>query len=425
MKVAEELYHFIWNNKLFREEDLLLENKEHLQIIRTGRHNTDAGPDFFNARIKIGETLWAGNVEIHLKSSDWIKHGHHKDKAYDNVILQVVGENDMPVFRTDGEKIPTAELKIEKKMLEKYRDLKRNKPKIACASDFGEIDEFIKSTWLNALWAERMERKSEAVRQIFEYTRNSWSETFYISLARSFGAKINAEPFELLAKSLPAKILAKHKNSLLQTEALLFGQAGFLTEEPEDEYQAKLKKEYQFLRQKYRLIPLQKHLWKFLRLRPPGFPTLRIAQFAELVHQSSHLFSRILEYKKIADLKKSFHCQASSYWNTHYTFGKESKNRPKKLGKSAIHSILLNSVIPMLFLYGKERKLPEFTDKAAEISESLPPEKNKIIRLWQDLDAKTENALQTQAYIRLFNEYCQKRLCTRCRIGGKILSAQT
>lgn len=421
MKISENLLHFIWRNRLFADSDLVFEN-EQLAILQVGQHNTDAGPDFFNARIKLGETIWAGNVEIHLKSSDWLKHGHHKNEAYDNVILQVVLKDDMPIHRTNGEGIPTAELKIPEHVLASYKTLMLSDKTIACSDNFAQLDSFALRSWLNVLWMERIERKTENIRKILAYTTQNWEETFYISLARSFGAKINAEPFELLAKSLSSIILAKHKSSIFQIEALLFGQAGFLEEGDNSDYFRTLKKEYNFLRRKYDLKNIDTHLWKFMRLRPPAFPTIRISQFAHLVHKSSHLFSKILDSESVGEVMQSFESSTSNFWKTHYRFGKESPEKVKSLGKTAIRGIIINTVIPILFLYGKERNLPEFIDRALQFAETLPPEKNAATRAWEDLNVKNKDAFSSQALIQLYSRYCKPRRCVDCRIGGKLLS---
>ncbi len=422
IKISEKLLHFIWKNQLFDSDNLKDDAGNSVEILSAGQHNADSGPDFFDARIKLNDTLWAGNLEIHLKASDWIKHKHHKDKAYDNVILQVVLENDMPIFRTTGEKIPTLVLNVPQNIIRKYQELMQADTEIACQNEIQNIDNFSISVWLNALWVERIKQKSDDIERILKYNKQNWEETFYISLARSYGAKINAGTFENLAKSIPLIILAKHKNNLMQLESLLYGQAGFLDDDCTDDYFLNLQKEYRFLQQKYQLKKMDKHRWKFMRLRPPNFPTVRISQFAALIHKSSHLFSKIIDNENVADVELSFETQASGYWDTHYTFGKISEKRKKNFGKTAIRNVIINTLIPILFLYGKSRDKVELTDKAVQFAETLPPEKNKITRLWEKAGIKTENSFRTQAVIQLYNNYCIKKRCVDCRIGGKILA---
>ncbi len=423
-KISENLLHFLWRNRLFSPEDIEFLSDEPLEILRTGQHNTDAGPDFFNAGIKIGNTQWAGNIEFHLKSSDWIKHGHHKNEAYDSVILQLVLQNDMTIFRTTGEPVPTAIFKPNKEILKKYESLISSEHSIPCYADLQHINSFQLHSWFNALWAERIEKKSDDIKRILQYTTQNWEETFYINLARSFGSKVNAEPFELLAKSLPSIVLAKHKSSRFQLEALLFGQAGMLEDACEDEYFLVLKKEYQFLKAKYQLKPIAAHLWKFMRLRPANFPTLRISQLAHLVSKSSHLFSKLIENENITSIEANFDCETSEYWHTHFRFGKPSAQSVKNFGKTAVHGILVNTLLPILFLYGKERDKYELTERAVQFAEQLKAEKNAVTEKWLNVGIKNENAFASQALTQLYNAYCEPKRCSDCRIGGLILQKQ-
>ncbi len=422
LKIKEELLHYIWENKLFYKNDLTDEDGNDIIIEDVGLKNNDAGPDFFNSKIKIGNTTWAGNIEIHINSSDWNKHNHNVDKAYDNVILHLVFENDKDVFNTKGEKILTCELKFDEKYLKKYEYLINSEDVISCKSYINKTESFILNSWLSSLLIERIEQKTTYIKQILEFTSNNWEEAFYISLAKAFGFKVNSLPFEILAKSLPSIILAKNKNNVFQLESLLFGQAGMLNNKLiEDAYFTSLQKEYAFLKNKYKLKPIEPHLWKFLRIRPVNFPTIRISQFAQLINKSSHLFSKIVEAKNIKTLQQMFNIQASEYWNAHYTFGKISKKRTKKVGKSAIENILINTVIPILFLYGKEKGKTEIQEKAFYLLEQIKPEKNKIINKWEDVGLEVKNAYFSQSLIQLYNEYCLKKRCLNCRIGNKYL----
>jgi len=422
-KIKEEFLHYIWKNNLFNKDALIDSEGNKITVINTGLQNHDAGPDFFNAKIKIGNTIWAGNIEIHTKSSFWETHKHNTDKAYDNVILHIVYEHDKDVFNTKGEKILTSELKFDKKYFINYEQLIKSEDTIACKNYINETESFILNSWFTSLLIERIEQKTSYLKQILEFTNNNWEEAFYISLARAFGFKVNSEPFELLAKTLPSIILAKNKNNIFQLEALLFGQAGMLNNSDiEDDYFVSLQKEYKFLKGKYKLKSIEPHLWKFLRIRPSNFSTLRISQFANLINKSSHLFSKTLECKTIKDLINMFDLQASEYWNNHYTFGKISKKQIKTFGKNASENIIINTVIPIMFLYGKEKAKNEIQDKAINLLEELKPENNKIINKWKNVGLEIKNAYFSQSLIQLHNEYCVKKRCLNCRIGNKYLN---
>lgn len=421
--MSEEFLQYIWQQKLFNTTALIASTGETVEVINVGEKNTDSGPDFFNAKIKINDTLWAGNVEIHLNSSDWHKHHHHNDKSYDNVVLHVVHKNDDAVKRTSGEIIPTIELAYNQKLLDNYQQLQQNQYWIACQDKIRRVDGFTADFWLNKLLIERLEGKSQVILQSLEQNKNNWEETFYQQIAKSFGAKVNATPFEMLAKSLSLIYLAKHKSNQFQIEALLFGQAGMLEEAVEgDNYYQKLQKEYRFLKQKFSLQPIEKHLWKFLRLRPANFPTIRIAQLAQLIYNSTGLFSKIIQAESIAEIEKLFQISTSPYWETHYTFGNESKKRTKSFGKTAFYSTIINTIIPFLFVYGDAIGDESMKDKAFKWLEALDPEKNAIIGQWRELGFDVPSAFYSQAFLQLKNEYCNKRNCLRCQIGNKIIT---
>ncbi len=293
--MKEEVLHYVWRTRRFDFQNLITTEGEAVEIIAPGTHNTHAGPDFFDARVRIGGTLWAGNVEMHLVASEWETHRHGEDRAYDNVVLHVVWEEDLPVLRSNGERIPCIELKkrIPAALIKTYRELLHNEHWIPCQHHFHRVPDITRQVWLDRLMVERLEAKTAFIAESLERTQQHWEETFYQILARNFGLKVNAEPFEALARSLPLNLLSKHKNNLLQLEALLFGQAGLLEGVFEDDYPQRLQKEYAFLQHKYSLQPIAGSSWKFLRMRPANFPSLRIAQFATLIHQSAHLFSKI------------------------------------------------------------------------------------------------------------------------------------
>jgi hypothetical protein len=379
--MPEEFLQYIWENKLFFTKNLSITTNEPLEIINVGKRNFDSGPDFFNAKIKIGETTWAGNIEIHKKSSDWQTHNHNKDKAYDNVILHVVETADQDVLRTNGEIIPTLLLNYPEHLRTNYQQLLYAKTWIPCENQFHKINPVELQLGFNRLMIERLENKTIEIQNRLLQNNNDWNETFYQMLARMFGFKVNAVPFELLAKSLPLSVLAKHKSSLFQLEALLFGNSGLLNEQLlGDDYFLDLRKEYSFLYKKYGLKPIESHLWKFMRLRPVNFPTLRISQLAGLIYHSHGLFSKITEIEDINELRKLFRVKTSEYWNAHYNFNKPSKiTAQKELGETSANTLIINVVIPFLFVFGEKQNKTHLKNRALEFLEQLPPEKNSII----------------------------------------------
>lgn len=419
--MTEDFLHYLWINQLFFKENLKSTQGEELEIIHPGVANSDAGPDFFNARIKIGNTLWVGNAEIHINSSDWIKHKHQSDKAYENVILHVVAHYDIPVTRESGEEIATLKLVFDERLYMNYIKLVSANGWIPCQDRLRDMEKLFLNNWLDRLSAERLEIKSEEIVKTLEANQNDWEETLYYFIGRSFGFRLNSDPFGLLTKSVPLKILLKHSENLHQIEAFLFGQAGFLDSGEGDEYYMKLKKEYSFLKKKYSLKSLEKHLWKFLRLRPSNFPTIRIAQFSALIFKHHTLFSRITEIKSLNELRDLFNVIPYEYWLSHYQFNKKSIIRQKKLGKQAVDSLIINAVVPVLFTYGRMVSGDAHKDSAQEILQGLPPEVNSIITRWKKNQILPENAMDSQALLHLKSHYCDKRKCLKCAIGNKIL----
>lgn len=423
LSMTENFLHYIWKYRLFDNKVLRTSDNEKLDIIKPGDHNTDEGPDFTNARIKIGGTTWAGNVEIHIDASDWEKHRHHKDKAYDNIILHVVYNNNFTACRNNYESIPVLEIRdlIPSHIHRKYTSLLQNKNWIPCQSLLRQCENAVVISWLDRLLVERLERKSEYISTLLKHYRNDWEQAFYMHLARNFGFSLNAEPFEMLAKSTPLKYLSKHRNNFFLLEAMLFGQSGLILKPSREKYENDLITEYSYLRQKLNLKPIEGHLWKFLRLHPSGFPTLRIAQFASLMHKSTHLFSSILEAKKIQDIESMLDVDCSGYWETHYVFGKPSPRRSKKIGKASVDIILINTVIPFLFVYGTIMKEERFRERAFRFLEQLDGEKNSIITKWKLSGMPVNTASNTQALLELKNNYCSAKLCLNCAIGNNIL----
>jgi len=425
MLFTEDFLHYVWKFRLFDRINLRTTEGEELEIYSAGLHNTHAGADFQNARIRVGETTWAGNAELHLSSADWQRHGHTGDNAYDNVILHVVYNDDAPVTLPNGRRLPTLVLKdrISADLYNRYHGLVfGNQRIIPCEGSIARIDPLTMQNWLTRILVERLEKRAETVTAALEKNRGDWEETFYQYLAANFGFKTNALPFELLAKSLPQNILAKHKNNPLQIEALIFGQAGFLNEEPADDYPRSLKKEYDYLRKKLSLTPVETHLWKFLRMRPQNFPTIRLAQFAALIVQSSHLFSRILEVKEVKDLRKLFaEIEIHPYWQTHFRFDKESPASVKHLGQASVNTLLLNTVALFLFSYGKHMQQQYYISRALKLLENIPAENNHITTDFTNLGVNILTAFESQALLELKNNYCDYKKCLQCGVGIKIL----
>jgi hypothetical protein len=425
MLFTEDFLHYVWKFRLFDRIGLQTDDGEELEILSVGMHNTDSGPDFHNAHIRIGETVWAGNVEVHLSSSDWQKHGHTTDNAYENIILHVVYRNDAPLVLPNGRKVPTLQLKdrVPAELYNRYHQMVfGNQSIIPCESSIAGIDGLIMHNWLTRVLVERLEKRSAAVINTLTINRGDWEETFYQFLAANFGFKTNALPFELMAKSLPQLTLAKHKNNPMQIEAMIFGQAGFLEAELKDEYPLKLKKEYDFLRKKYSLKPIENHLWKFMRLRPQNFPTVRLAQFAALIVQSNHLFSKILEIKDINALRALFtSIKMNDYWDDHYRFDVPSKSSSKTLGASSIDILLINTLALFLFSYGKQHQQQYYISRSLKLLENLPAEQNNITEDFVTLGLKINNAFESQALLELKNNYCNYKKCLQCGVGNKIL----
>jgi len=423
--MPEEFLQYIWENKLFVAENLKTTNGEQLEIINVGKRNTDSGPDFFNARIKIDDTIWVGNIEIHKNSSDWVRHNHQNDKAYNNVILHVAENCDQQIFRNNGEEIPVLLFRYPDQLKTNFQKLLDAKTWIACQNQFHKIDPIILQLGFNRLMIERLEDKTSEILIRLQQNNCDWNETFYQMLSRMFGFKVNAVPFEMLAKSLPIGILAKHKSSLFQLEALLFGNSGLLNDQLlGDDYYINLRNEYSFLYKKYQLKGIESHLWKFMRLRPGNFPTVRISQLAALIHRSHGLFSRIIEIERLDELKKLFEVQASDYWNAHYSFNKtKSRVSVKELGENSINSLIINVIIPFLFVYGEKQNKENLKNRSLEFLEQLPAEENSIIEKWSKMGVESRSAFESQALLQLKNKYCERKKCLNCQIGVKLVKS--
>lgn len=425
MVFAEDFLHYIWKFSLYNKLELATANGETLQTLSPGLHHHHSGPDFQQAKIKIGDTLWVGNVEIHIRASDWNRHNHSNDATYNNVILHVVYKNDAEIWNEAGLQMPVLVLedRIPEELLLRYQNLMfAEQVAFPCEKIIHRVDELTVQNWLDRMLIQRLEEKSARVTEILALLKGNWEETFYQLLAANFGFKVNALPFELLAKSLPLPVLAKHTDNLLQTEALLFGQAGFLNDEISDPYFLSLQKEYGFLKQKYGLVSVEKHLWKFLRLRPPNFPTIRIAQFAALMHRNNRFLAEIMQIENIEKTDAFFTgINPSAYWLDHYQFGKTAKSCSKLLGRASVENILINTVAVMLFAFGNENQSEKHRDKSILLLENLPCENNFIISSFISAGIKVGSAGNSQALIELKNGFCNPKRCLECGIGHKLL----
>lgn len=404
--------------KLFDTSELKTIDGEDLIILHAGDHNIHAGPDFTNAKLKIGNTTWVGNVEIHLRSSDWNHHKHQLDDAYKNVILHVVfihddAKNDLPTFELKN--------RIDHSLVKQYEFLMHTSAWIPCEKSIRQVNEIIIKNQLSRMLAERLEEKALRYEQRLLLNKNDWEETAYQLLARSFGTNVNADPFERVAQNLSYHTIRRHFNNPMQIEALLFGQAGFLQSPFKEIYPHQLQSEYVFLQKKYQLEPIRKLEWKFLRLRPANFPTMRLSQFANFISAHDRIFQKMLESKDEKQLQKLFSTKASAYWKEHYSFKKSSLVKSTSLGKSTIDLILINTVAPLVFLYGHKTSNQKYINRAMDILEYITAENNHITKKWNSLNIKSRSAADSQALLYLKKEYCAQKRCLECGIGNAVL----
>ena len=422
--IPESFLHFIWQQQYFNKGNLRTTGGEVLNIVKPGFLNRNAGPDFLETQIELEDVVWHGNVEIHVNSSDWDRHQHAKDPAYNNVVLHVVWRQQGEIRRNDGTVIPALELedRIDQELVKRYEDLVNSPSAVPCQLQFPRVDNIVKMSTIEAAALQRLERKAVEITHLFKPSINDWEEVSYQLFMRNFGFKVNAEAFGELSKRLPLKVIRKHSDKLFQIEALLFGQAGMLEANYNDDYFLQLKKEYDFLSQKYglrdgRLLNLQ---WKFARLRPANFPTLRLAQVAALLHKTTHLFSACRDFG-LDELWQLLSTTPSEYWKQHYHFGKKSKNLMKAIGRQSVNNLIVNTVAPVLAAYAIVNDQQEKLDKASALLEALPAEKNRITKSWQALGFDPENALMSQGSIELYNGFCAERRCLSCKVGMTLL----
>lgn len=416
----EEFLHFIFRNRLWDKDYVQTNNKEIIEILDTGFHNLNSGPDFFNSKIRIGETIWVGNIEIHINSSDWYKHGHDRDLSYGNVILHIVFNHDKAVYLRDGSEIPTWEIKFPHAVYNKYAEIKNNEKEIHCADYLEFADDFILKMWIERMAIERLEAKTSYLEQILEKTAGDINETLYVSLARCFGFGINSDAFETLALSTPLKLVQKYSNDFLKLESLLFGQAGFLCE-PSDGYAEKLKHEYLFLAKKHNLKPNSVIIWKKSRMRPSNFPSLRIAQFASLLPLFSELASSLTNPELFSDIEKHLHFNVSDYWQNHFAFGVKSEKILPQPGKETRDLLFINTLAPFMFFYFEKYRTEKIHDKLIDKLSDIKAEDNREIRIWTKAGIRANNAFESQALIHLRKQYCFKQKCSFCAIGINLM----
>jgi hypothetical protein len=421
--IPELFYHYLWKHKLLKT-DLFTRSGKHISILHPGNHNTDAGPDFTFARLKIGDTVWAGSVEIHCRASDWYRHAHQKDDAYNNVILHVVAEDDRVVKQKGGQVLETLCLHnaFDMRILKNYREIVHNLLWIPCERLIKDVPAIKIRLQVHSMAVERLINRAKAIKGELIMLNNDWEELCFSLLSRQFGAKVNTDAFDMLANSVPARILMAHHDDLFQLEAILFGQSGLLLGHSRATYIKKLKREHKYQAAKYGLSPMPGYLWKFLRLRPASFPTLRIAQLAALYHKRQSIFTEIIEIRNTKGLLQLFDLSASEYWDTHYTFGKSSARKQKRFGRQSIHLLIINAIIPLLHLYGQEANKPELCERAIAFLEELPPESNAVIKRWSQAGIKCVNSLESQGLLQLKKRLCDHKLCLGCSIGHHILN---
>ena len=416
--MTERLLQYIWQFQYFNKTSLQTVEGETVEIVYQGSYNTNQGPDFFEAKLKIGNTLLIGNVELHCKTSEWNTHKHSADKNYANVIAHIVWENDC----TLPNNLPTIILqdRVSKILLKKYQKLLNTSSFIPCENSISTVPEITWLSWKERLLIERLEQKSTSANEYLSKNNYHWEETFWWMIAKNFGIKVNSEAFEKIAQSIPITVLAKHKNQLHQIEALLFGQAGLLDKDFEEDYPILLRKEYQFYKSKYNLQSTNANLF-FLRMRPANFPTVRLAQLAMLIVHSVHLFSKIKEIEEVENVKKLLNVTANDYWHYHYNFDELSTYKIKNVGVKMINNLIINTVIPILFAYGHYTKEHNFKDKALRWLTQLTAEKNSRINGFLALQITIKNAFDSQSLLQLKNEYCSKKRCLECAVGNKLL----
>ncbi len=427
----EQLLHYVWRHKMFPLQEMHTTDGKLVEVIDPGLHNRNAGPDFFNAKVKIDGTLWVGNVEIHDRSHDWYVHGHDHDSAYNNVVLHVAGVVDDNVITSDGKFLPQLQLDVPKEINDHYKELLETDQYPPCYKIIHDLTKLTIHSWMSALQTERLEQKTEAIKARVDRNNGSWEDGYFTTLARNYGFGINGDAFEMWANTLPLKAVDHHRDDVFQIEAIFMGQAGLLElntipsqyqrDALNEGYFAKLRNEYQYLAHKFSMKPMDATMWRFLRLRPQNFPHIRISQLANLYYSRRAGLSSLVECTTIEQLKAVLATSVTPYWETHYTFGSTSCRNDKNLSPASLNLLMINTAIPMLFAYGKHKSDEAICDRAFDLLEQLKAENNYITRLWQQCGLTAQNAGDSQALIQLKKEYCDKKDCLRCRIGFEYL----
>ena len=427
----EQLLQYVWKHKILPLTSLATTDGKAVEIIDPGLHNRNAGPDFFNAKLRIGNTMWVGNVEIHDHSKDWYRHGHDSDPAYDNVILHVVEDVDCDVTNSKGDYIPQIKLCVPMTVTLNYKELLNADAYPPCYRIVPDLSQLTIHSWMAALQTERLERKTQDIARRAERANGSWEDAYFITLARNYGFGINGDAFEQWAFNVPLNQVAHHRDDIFQVEAIFLGQAGLLDvnaipekyqkEAMNDGYFTRLKNEYTYLAHKFSLTPMNRTMWKFLRLRPQNFPHIRISQLATLYHDRKTSLSQLVECKNVDEMRHMLSTHVTDYWATHYTFGSESASNNKSLSPFSINLLMINTAIPMLFAYGRHTCNDSLCERAFDMLEQLKAEDNHIIRMWKECGLKVKTAGDSQALIQLKNEYCDRKDCLRCRIGYEYL----
>ncbi len=424
--MREDLLHFVWKYKGLPTDNLKTSGNDSISVVDSGVQNFLSGPDFFNAKIQIGSQLWAGNVEVHIKSSDWYRHNHEKDTSYNNVILHVVWEDDVPVFRSNNEVIPTLQLKdyISPILLNSYQTLLNQKKKrfINCEKDLKDIDNFLWKHWLERLYFERLEQKSELVLHLLKESKNDWEKVTFALLFKNFGSNINGDSFLSIANRIDISVIRKLQHDPFQLESLFFGMAGLLEDETiHDSYYLALEKEYHYLKRKFGLDSTTVQKPDFFKLRPPNFPTIRLSQLANLLSLQKNIFSKIIEINTLKDVHNLFKVAASPYWETHFNFGKISKGSKKGISKNFIDILTINTIIPLKFCYHKHLG-KDINEEIIEILQYIKREHNSLIVNYESFGAIISDAKDSQACITLYNTYCKQNKCLQCAIGKELLT---
>ena len=429
--MEERLLHYVWKHRMLPLRPLATTDGRDVELLDPGLHNQNAGPDFFNAKVKIGGTLWVGNVEIHVRSSDWYVHRHDRDERYDNVVLHVVAEADADVRNSKGQYVPQMVIDVPREVGEHYEELLRTDHYPPCYKIIPQLTPLMVHAWMAALQTERLEQKTRAIEQRARLKDGSWEDAYFVTLARNYGFGINGEAFELWARQVPLGAVGKHRDDLFQVEAIFMGQAGLLDEAAVPEryreaalqegYFQRLRNEYSYLAHKFSMTPMNHAVWRFLRLRPQNFPHIRISQLANLYYERRAGLSVLLECDTLDKARQLMQTHVTPYWETHYTFGSESTKNPKNLSVSSTNLLLINTIIPMLFAVGRHRQKEELCDRAFDFLEQLRAEQNHIIRMWRECGLEVKTAGDSQALIQLKKEYCDRRDCLRCRFGYEYL----